>query len=168
MEPGWDAEHPAVLAAVSTVEPGQSLRVRGAVIRGSAAVVLLADDRTRRAVILTLESGVWTPPTTLSVSAWDPDDRTDTTRAPWALTQPARSQSGPPGPGGAPPREAWTAVSGVAAADAVSVLVRSALDEHEVTVPADGVILTLLRAPWGSRPEITVRTRHSDVPHLAP
>jgi hypothetical protein len=168
VEPTWDAEHPAVLSALSTVDPGQSLRVRGAVIREPAAVVLLADDRTRRAVILTAASGVWTPPTMLVGSTWDPADRPAETSAPWALTQPATSQSGLPGPGGAPPREAWTALSGLAAADAVSVLVRSELDEHEVAVPADGVILALLRVPWGSRPDITVRTRHGDVPHLAP
>jgi hypothetical protein len=104
----------------------------------------------------------------LWASTWDPADRPAQTRAPWALTQPARSQSATPGPGGAPPRQAWTALSGLTAADAVSVLVRSELDEHEVAVPADGVILCLLRAPWGSRPDITVRTRHGDVPHLAP
>lgn len=168
MEATWDADHPAVLAALATVEPGLSLTVRGVVVREPAVVVLLADDRTRRAVILTAVDGVWTPPTMLGGGTWDPADRPAETRAPWALTQPQRSQSGPPGPGGAPPREAWTAVSGLAAADAVSVLVRSSLDEHEVAVPADGVILVLLRASWGSRPTITVRTRHGDVPHLAP
>ena len=168
MKATWEAEDPAVLSALSTVDPAQSLRVRGAVIREPAAVVLLANDRTRRAVILTLSSGVWTLPTMLGGSPWDPADRPVKTRAPRAPQQPATSQSGPPGPGGAPPREAWTAVSGLAAGDAKSVLLRSALDEHGVAVPADGVILVLLRAPWGSGPNITVRTRHGDVPHLAP
>jgi hypothetical protein len=147
----WDAEHPAVLSAVSTVDPGQSLRVRGAVIREPAAVVLLADDRTRRAVILTEASGVWTPPTMPGGRTWDPADRPAETPAPWALTQPVG-----PGPGGAPPRQAWTALTDLTAADAVSVLVRSELDEHEVAVP-DGVTLALLRVPWGSPPDITVR-----------
>ena len=168
MEWQRDAEHPAVPAALSTVGPGQLLRVRGSVIREPAAVVLLADDHTRRLVILTELSGIWTPPTMLSTSIWDPADRPAQTQSPWALTQPVRSQSGSPSWCGAPPQEAWTAVSGVVAADAASVLVRSTLDEHEVVVPADGVILALLRAPWGSRPEITVQTQHGVVPHLAP
>lgn len=168
MESAWSSEHPAVAAALSTLDPGQLLPVRGVVVREPAAAVLLADDRTRRAVILTLVSGVWTAPTLLSGSTWNPADRPAETRAPWALDQPATSQSGPPGPGGAPPATGWTALSGLAAADAVSVLVRSPLDEHEVSVPPDGVVLVLLRAPWRGRLEITVRTRDGDVRHLAP
>ena len=64
----------------------------------------------------------------LSAGPWDPADRPVQTQAPWALAQPARSQSGSPTGSGGPPLKAWTAVCGVAAADAVSVLVRSALD----------------------------------------
>ena len=169
MDPAWTSDHPVVAAALSTVEPGQVLPVRGVVVRGSAAAVLLADDRTRRPVILTRVSGVWTTPTLLSGgTAWDPADRPAETRAPWALTQPAISQSGPPGPGGARPAAGWAALSGLAAADAVSVLVRSPLDEHEVAVPADGIVLAFLRAPWHGRLEITVRTRTGDIRHVAP
>ncbi len=138
-------------------------------VRETAAAVLLADDRTRRPVILTLVAGVWTTPTLLSGgTTWSPDDRPAQTRAPWALAQPAISQAGPAGPGGARPAEGWTALSGLAAADAVSVLVRSPLDEYEVTIPADGVVFALLRAPWHGRLEITVRTRDGDVRHITP
>jgi hypothetical protein len=168
MDAAWDPRHPAVAAALSTVESGQVLPVRGVVIREPAAAVLLADDRTRRAVILTLVSGAWTPPTMVCGGNWSPADRPAQTRAPWALAQPATSQSRPPGPDGAPPAAVWTALSGLTAADAVSVLVRSTLDEHEVRVPGDGVVLALLRAPWGGRLEITVRTQDGSVRHIAP
>ena len=169
MESAWTSRHPAVVAAVSTLEPGDLLPVRDVVVRKSAAAVLLADDRTRRVVILTLVSGVWTPPTLLSGgTTWSPADRPAQTQAPWALTQPAIVQTGPPGPGGARPVAGWTALSGLAAADAVSVLARSPLDGHEVTVPADGVVFAFLRAPWHGRLEITVRTRTGDVRHVAP
>ena len=169
MDAAFDRAHPAVTAALSTVGPGEVRAVRGVVIRGAAAVVLLADDSTRRAVILTLASGVWTLPTMLGGgSTWNPGDRPAHTRAPWALVQPATSQSGPPRPNGAPPAAAWMALSGVAAADALSVVLRSTLDQHEVQVPPDGVVLALLRAPWGAKPEITVRTRDADIRHVAP
>jgi len=52
--------------------------------------------------------------------------------------------------------------------DALSVLVRSELDEHEVLVGPDGVVLALLRAPRHGRLGIVVRTANGDVVRTTP
>ena len=165
-----DPEHPAVAAARSTIEPGRPMEVRAFATRepAPAAAVLLSDDRNCRAVIVEKRSGVWTPPTMLSESGWHPHNRPEKTVAPWALGQGATSQSGLPRADGSPPVDAWTTFTGLAAPDALSVLVRSELDEHEVPVGPDGVVLALLRASWHGRLEIVVRTADGDVVRTTP
>ncbi len=157
-----------VVAARTTIEPGRSWEVRAVATRTAAAAVLFGDHDRRRVVIVEQRSGVWTAPTMLSESPWDPRTRPETTTTPWALAQMTRTQSGLPQADGAPPVDAWTAVTGVAAPDATSVLVRSTLDEHEVPVGPDGVVLALLRSPWRGPLDVVVRTSGGDIVRTAP
>lgn len=162
-----DNDH-VVAAARTTIEPGRSLEARAVTTRTPAAAVLLCDHDRRRVVIVEQRSGVWTAPTMLSESPWDPRTRPETTAGPWALAQMTRTQSGLPQADGSSPVDAWTAVTGVAAPDATSVRVRSALDEHEVPVGADGVVLALLRSPWRGPLDVVVQTLHGEVVRTAP
>lgn len=167
-----ESGHRAVAAARSTIESGRPMEVRAFANRepAAAAAVLMSDDRTCRAVIVEKRSGVWTTNDALGerLGLWDLHDRPEKTVAPWALGQAATSQSGPLRADGSPPVNAWTALIDLAAPDAVSVLVRSRLDEHEVPVGPDGVVLALLRASWGGRLQIVVRTADGDVVRTAP
>lgn len=162
-----DHDH-VVAAARTTIEPGRSLEVRAVTTRTPAAAVLLCNQDRRRVVIVEQRSGVWTAPTMLSESPWDPHTRPEMTTGPWALAQMTRTESGAPQADGTPPVDAWTAVTGVAAPDATSVLVRSALDEHEAPVGPDGVVLALLRSPWRGPLDVVVRTSDGDVVRTAP
>lgn len=165
-----EPEHSAVTAARSTIEPGRPMEVLAFATRepAPAAAVFLSDDRSCLAVIVEKRAGVWTPPTLLSASGWDPHDRPEKTVAPWALGQGATTQSGLPRADGSPPVDAWTTFTGLAAPDALSVLVRSELDQHEVPVGPDGMVPALLQAPWHGRLEIVVRTANGNVVRTTP
>jgi hypothetical protein len=161
--------HPAVAAAFATVEEDQGFTVRGFVVRGDeAAAVLLSDGMMQRTVIIENRMGRWESPTMISGTPWDPSKRPTVSEEPWAVGQASRTQSGLPGPHGVPPNTAWLAVTALAAPDAVSVVVTTDLDSHEVTANSDGLVLALVSAPWGARPDITVRTTHGEVTRTTP
>lgn len=161
--------HPAVAAAFGTVGEGQGFTMRGLVVRGDeAAAVLLSDGVMQRTLIIENRRGQWEPPTMISETPWDPSERPTVSEEPWAVGQASRTQSGLPGPDGFPPNTAWLAVTALAAPDAVSVVVTTDLDSHEVRVNSDGLVLALVSAPWRARPDIMVRTTHGEVARTAP
>lgn len=161
--------HPAVAAALATVEEDQGFTVRGVVVRGDeAAAVLLSDGMTQRTVIIENRMGQWQSPTMISGTPWDRCGRPTVTEEPWAVGQSTLTQSGLPGPGGVPPTTAWVAVTALAAPDAVSVVITTDVDSQEVAVNRDGLVLALVNAPWRAKPRITVRTTHGEVTRTAP
>ncbi len=161
--------HPAVAAAFETVEEGQGFTVRGLVVRGDeAAAVLLSDGVRQRTLIVENREGQWEAPTMINEDPWDPSERPTVSEEPWAVGQAIRTQSGLPGPDGGPPNTAWMAVTALAAPDAVSVVVTTDLDSHEVKVESDGLVLALVSAPWRARPDIMVRTTHGEVTRTVP
>ena len=137
--------HPAVAAAFSTVEEDTGFTVRGFVVRGDeAAAVLLSDGMIQRTVIIENRTGQWQSPTMISETPWDPSKRPTVTEQP------------------------WLAVTALAAPDAVSVVLATDGDSHEVAVNGDGLVLALVHAPWRARPHITVRTTRDEVIRTAP
>ncbi len=137
--------HPAVAAAFSTVEEDTGFTVRGFVVRGDeAAAVLLSDGMIQRTVIIENRTGQWQSPAMISETPWDPSKRPTVTEQP------------------------WLAVTALAAPDAVSVVLATDGDSHEVAVNGDGLVLALVHAPWRARPHITVRTTRDEVIRTAP
>lgn len=156
-------KHPAIAAAFATVDEDRAFTLCGFLVReDDAAAVLLSDGATRCVVIVENRAGRWQSPTMLGETEWNPSERPSVTDEPWAIGQASFSQSGWPGPDGMPPTTAWLAVSGLAATDALSVVLTTDLESHEVAVTGDGVVLALVRAPWRARPKITVRTTCGD------
>jgi len=156
--------HPAVAAAFSTVEEDTGFTVRGFVVRGNeAAAVLPPDGMIQRTVIIENRTGQWQSPTMISETPWDPSKRPTVTEQRWGVGQASRTQSGSLGPNGLPPTTAWLAVTALAAPDAVSVVLATDGDSHEVAVNGDGLVLALVHAPWRARPHITVRTTRDEV-----
>lgn len=95
--------------------------------------------------------------------------RPERTEAPVALQDRRIVLSGWPDANGGRPEFVWCAVTGTAALDAQDVVIASEIDEVTAVVREDGFVLGVVRARWGTKPSVTVRTSDGrQVRHLQP
>ena len=130
--------HPALAAAMATVAQDEGFTVRGFVARGDEAADVLLSDGMTERTVIIENRS----------GQWQ--SPTMVSGNPWDPSQrPTVTE------------EPW-------AVGQVAVVVATDVDSHEVAVNSDGVVLALVNAPWGARPDLTVRTTHGDVVRTAP
>lgn len=152
-------QHPAVVEAADLVGPDFQLL---AVAQREEAVVALFQGEdgglsVKRLVIVEQRDGEWRLPGVVGGTPRSDEPRRATTVSSEPFADVGLTQSGWPGPDGGPPNIAWTALTGVAAADVSAVRVETEHDQTTVEVGTDGRFLALVRAGWNTAPRIAVR-----------
>ena len=132
--------------------------------------MVVENGETRYVVLVERHQDEWRVPTMIS-GGGTPESaaRPERTEAPVALQDRRIVLSGWPDANGGRPEFAWCAVTGTAALDAQDVVIASEIDEVTAVVREDGFVLGVVRARWGTKPSVTVRTTDGrQVRHLQP
>ncbi len=141
-------EEEEAFAAVATALP--TARPVMAALREGVAAVLVADRDVERLIILDRGSG-WRVPALTSGRRGPTVARPDQLGAAEPLRAMWLHQSSP-GEASAKPAEGWLAITGLAAPQAESLVVQTAIDRHESAVRDDGRVLAVVRCAWGVLP----------------
>jgi hypothetical protein len=159
--------HISVPEVLALLDADSRQQVFAAVPREDVIALLLLGETVRQVLIVERAKGRWTLPGTRTQTAWTyPSERPRVTEGPLGIAQLSITQSA--SPGDRYPETGWTAITGVAAQDAEIVSVRSDIDSFAAAVSPDGIFLALLRAPWRSRPRITVVTHEQQRIEVGP
>lgn len=147
--------HPAAEAALREV--GDSFTVTATLEHGGAVGVLLEDPQGRSlTVVVEQHQGKWVTPGVLVGSHRLPASRRPT--EPTGEERPVFLWSRKETTGGVT-GETWYSMAGLAATDAATVTLESAVDRVTVPVAADGLVFALLRVREDEKPDGVVHTR---------
>jgi hypothetical protein len=152
-------DHPAVavaVAALTVADPDP--RPVAAIIRDDTVAVLVDCEQGRCAVFVQLRDGHWVAPGMIIGSTRPDKPRADRTPDYMPLHRKSTKRFAHPSADGTPQDEGWFAVTGLAAHDAVSVSVRSELDDSITPISEDGLAFAIVRARWTEEPDVYVHT----------
>ncbi|MEU2043686.1 hypothetical protein [Nocardia niwae] len=147
--------HPAVEVAarrVADFDPG--LTPVAVSVRPDVAAVVLESADKRFTVFVVNRDGQWVPPEFTSGTPRRVRDRDDVTGVP-PLYNMSRRWFGPT----VESEVGWLSVTGLAALDAVEVVLTSALEQTVSPISDSGLAFGVVRASKEDRPTIEIRTR---------
>lgn len=134
--------------------------------RGDVAAVVITSGLLLYPVVVSAINGAWVVPKSINGTGSGQGlqvPRQEHTANPPKLMWDSMSSSGPSGPDGGPPTEAWTTLIGQAALDGRQLTVESDLETQSCQVGQDGFVLVLFRRSWRYRPRLTMLTTSGEV-----